>query len=141
MCIRDSFFPGLDLGFHLSKKIKLYANFGKTYRIPTYTDLYYSDRNTIGNPDLDPEHALSNEFGFKYENQNIQLSSSFFQRKSTNIIDYVKENESEKWRATNIRNLDTRGFDFDLSHKSIFRIGYTYLFDDSYVNDLSLIHI
>ena len=80
---------------------------------------------------------MSNEFGFKYENENIQLSSSFFQRKSTNIIDYVKENESEKWRATNIRNLDTRGFDFDLSHKSIFRIGYTYLFDDSYVNDIN----
>ncbi len=131
------FFPGLDLGFHLSEKIKLYANFGKTYRIPTYTDLYYSDRNTVGNPDLDPEHALSNEFGFKYENENIQLSSSFFQRKSTNIIDYIKENESEKWRATNIRNLDTKGFDFDLSHKNIFRIGYTYLFDDSYVNDIN----
>ena len=131
------FFPGLDLGFHLSEKIKFYANFGKTYRIPTYTDLYYSDRNTIGNPDLDPEHALSNEFGFKYENENVQLSSSFFQRNSTNIIDYVKENESEKWKATNIRNLDSKGFDFELSHKNIFRIGYTYLFDDSYVNDIN----
>ena len=131
------FFPGLDLGFHLSEKIKLYANFGKTYRIPTYTDLYYSDRNTVGNPDLDPEHALSNEFGFKYENENVQLSSSFFQRNSTNIIDYVKENESEKWKATNIRNLDSKGFDFELSHKNIFRIGYTYLFDDSYVNDIN----
>ena len=131
------FFPGIDLGYHLSEKSKLYANFGKTYRIPTYTDLYYSDRNTIGNPDLDPEHAVSNELGFKFENENIQLSSSFFQRKSTNIIDYVKENETEKWRATNIRNLDTKGFDVDLSYVKVLRIGYTYLFDDSYVNDIN----
>ena len=131
------FFPGIDLGYHLSEKSKLYANFGKTYRIPTYTDLYYSDRNTIGNPDLDPEHAVSNELGFKFENENIQLSSSFFQRKSTNIIDYVKENETEKWRATNIRNLDTKGFDVDLRYVKVLRIGYTYLFDDSYVNDIN----
>ena len=125
------FFPGLDLGFHLSEKSILYAIFGKTYRIPTYTDLYYTDRNTIGNPDLDPEHAVSNELCFKFENKNIQLSSSFFQRKSTNIIDYVKEYVTEKWRATNIRNLNTKGFDVDLSYVKVLRIGYTYLFDDS----------
>ena len=88
-------------------------------------------------PDLDPEHAVSNELGFKFENEKIKLSSSFFQRKSTNIIDYVKENETEKWRATNIRNLDTKGFDVDLSYVKVLRIGYTYLFDDSYVNDIN----
>ena len=131
------FFPGLDLGYHISEKSKLYANFGKTYRIPTYTDLYYSDRNTIGNPDLEPEHAISNELGFKYDSEKIKFSTSFFQRKSTNIIDYVKESESDKWKATNIRNLDTKGFDFDFNYINLIRIGYTYLFDDSYVNEIN----
>ena len=130
------FFPGLDLGYHISEKSKLYANFGKTYRIPTYTDLYYSDRNTIGNPDLEPEHAISNELGFKYDSEKIKFSTSFFQRKSTNIIDYVKENESDKWKATNIRNLNTKGFDFDFNYIDLIRVGYTYLYDDSYVNDI-----
>ena len=131
------FFPGLDLGYHISEKSKLYANFGKTYRIPTYTDLYYSDRNTIGNPDLEPEHAISNELGFKYDSEKIKFSTSFFQRKSTNIIDYVKESESDKWKATNIRNLDTKGFDFDFNYINLIRVGYTYLFDDSYVNEIN----
>ena len=130
------FFPGLDLGYHISEKSKLYANFGKTYRIPTYTDLYYSDRNTTGNADLEPEHAISNELGFKYDSEKIKFSTSFFQRKSTNIIDYVKENESDKWKATNIRNLDTKGFDFDFNYIDLIRVGYTYLYDDSYVNDI-----
>ncbi|MBT7554293.1 MAG: TonB-dependent receptor, partial [Flavobacteriaceae bacterium] len=50
-------FPGIDLGYYLSSNFKLYSNIGKTYRIPTYTDLYYSDRTTIGNENLNPEQA------------------------------------------------------------------------------------
>ena len=135
------FFPGVDIGFDLSKKINLYANYGKTYRIPTYTDLYYSDRNTIGNPNLNPEHAITNEIGIKYSNENIDISSSYFSRKSSNIIDYVKQSEQDKWEATNIRNLDTNGFDFNflfkISPNNSLRLGYTYLFDKSYVSEVN----
>ena len=135
------FFPGIDIGFDLSEKINLYANYGKTYRIPTYTDLYYSDRNTIGNPNLNPEHAITNEIGIKYSNENIDISSSYFLRKSSNIIDYVKQSEQDKWEATNIRNLDTNGFDFNflfkISPNNILRLGYTYLFDKSYVSEVN----
>ena len=135
------FFPGIDVGFDVNEKINLYANYGKTYRIPTYTDLYYSDRNTIGNPDLNPEHAITNEIGIKYSNENIDVSSSFFTRKSSNIIDYVKQSEQDKWEATNIRNLDTNGFDLSFLYKislyNSLRIGYTYLFDKSYVSQVN----
>ena len=135
------FFPGIDIGFDLNEKINLYANYGKTYRIPTYTDLYYSDRNTIGNPDLNPEHAITNEIGIKYSNVNIDMSSSYFSRKSSNIIDYVKQSEQDKWEATNIRNLDTNGFDFNflfkISPNNSLRLGYTYLFDKSYVSEVN----
>ena len=135
------FFPGIDVGFDVNEKINLYANYGKTYRIPTYTDLYYSDRNTIGNPDLNPEHAITNEIGIKYSNENIDVSSSFFTRKSSNIIDYVKQSEQDKWEATNIRNLDTNGFDLSFLYKislyNSLRIGYTYLFDKSYVSEVN----
>ena len=135
------FFPGIDIGFNLSEQINLYANYGKTYRIPTYTDLYYSDRNTIGNPNLNPEHAITNEIGIKYSNENIDISSSYFLRKSSNIIDYVKQSEQDKWEATNIRNLDTNGFDFNflfkISPNNNLRLGYTYLFDKSYVSEVN----
>jgi len=135
------FFPGIDIGFDVNEKINLYANYGKTYRIPTYTDLYYSDRNTIGNPNLNPEHAITNEIGIKYSNESIGVSSSFFSRKSSNIIDYVKQSEQDKWEATNIRNLETNGFDFNFLYKislhNSLRLGYTYLFDKSYVSEVN----
>ncbi len=135
------FFPGFDLGFDLNENLNLYANYGKTYRIPTYTDLYYTDRNTIGNPALDPEHAISNEIGVKFISDKIEISSSYFYRKSSNIIDYVKENDDEKWQATNIRNLNTNGFDFDLTlvflKKNSINIAYNYLFDKSFVEEIN----
>ena len=135
------FFPGFDLGFDINENLNLYANYGKTYRIPTYTDLYYSDRNTIGNPELNPEHAITNEIGLKFKTEKIKISSSYFYRKSSNIIDYVKEMEDEKWEATNIRNLNTNGFDFDFSllfgRKNRLSIGYSYLFDKSFVEKVS----
>ncbi len=135
------FFPGFDIGFDLTEKFNLYANYGKTYRIPTYTDLYYNDRNTIGNTELEPEHAITNEIGFKYNFNNIKIFSSYFVRKSNNIIDYVKQAEEDKWKATNIRNLNTDGlelnFSYTFNNQSNFNIAYTYLFDESFVNDIN----
>ena len=36
------FYPGMDLGYRVNQNLKLYSNIGYTYRIPTYTDLFYS---------------------------------------------------------------------------------------------------
>lgn len=40
-------FPGAELGYQLSTQSRVYANFGKSYRIPTYTELYYQDPPTL----------------------------------------------------------------------------------------------
>ena len=59
---QDTFFyPGIDFGFQISGNSRLFFNSGYTYRIPTYTDLYYSDSSTLGNEFLLPEKALSTE--------------------------------------------------------------------------------
>ena len=137
-------FPGIDLGYHLSSNFKLYSNIGKTYRIPTYTDLYYSDRTTIGNENLNPEQATSTELGIKFNDSQFNFSASLFSRKSKNIIDYVKENENDVWKAVNIRSLNTKGFELDLSYdfsksssSSSFGLGYSNLNDDSYVSNIN----
>ena len=134
-------FPGLDIGYDLSNKLRLYANFGQTFRIPTYTDLYYSDRTTIGNENLEPESAKSTEFGFKFNTNNLIFKSAIFWRDSQNIIDYVKKNEDDLWQATNIRSLKTSGFESDIvinfNSKSFLKLGYALLNDDTYVNNIN----
>ncbi|MDA8938436.1 TonB-dependent receptor [Flavobacteriaceae bacterium] len=140
-------FPGIDLGYNVSSDFKLYSNIGKTYRIPTYTDLYYSDRTTVGNENLNPESATSTEFGLKYNTSNFKFSTALFNRNAKNIIDYVKQNEDDLWKAVNIGSLSTSGFEVDMSYRfkssyslsndNSISIGYTNIKDDNYVSDIN----
>jgi iron complex outermembrane receptor protein len=119
----------------------LYSNIGKTFRIPTYTDLYYSDRTTIGNENLNPESATSTELGFKYNTSNFKISGALFNRKAKNIIDYVKENENDLWNAVNIGSLKTTGFELDFRYnfqnQNYLNLGYTNIKDNNYVTNIN----
>ena len=134
-------FPGIDLGYNLNSSFKLYSNIGKTYRIPTYTDLYYSDRTTIGNENLNPESAISTELGFKYDTSNLKITGALFNREAKNIIDYVKENENDLWSAVNIGSLKTTGFELDFRYnfknQNYFNLGYTNIKDNNYVTNIN----
>ena len=134
-------FPGIDLGYNLNSSFKLYSNIGKTYRIPTYTDLYYSDRTTVGNENLNPESATSTELGFKYDTSNLKITGALFNREAKNIIDYVKENENDLWNAVNIGSLKTTGFELDFRYnfknQNYFNLGYTNIKDNNYITNIN----
>ena len=131
---QDTFFyPGIDIGFQINGDSRLFFNSGYTYRIPTYTDLYYNDPTTLGNESLLPEKALSTELGFRHRQNNWKLSISLFQRDAKNYIDYVVLAGEERWQATNIDQILSQGGELDVvlssnSHK--FSVGYAYLKDD-----------
>lgn len=132
-----NFFPGIDIGYQVSKHFRTYANVGKTYRIPTYTDLYYSDPNTLGNQDLKQEEALSEEIGVVFTQNKFDFTVAFFNRDSKNLIDYTKELESDKYQANNIRSLNTKGFEVGSNYKYTWfsfaqriNLGYTFIEDN-----------
>ena len=130
-------FPGIDVGYQLSESIKIYGNLGTTYRIPTYTDLFYRDPVTIGNPDLQPEEAFSQEIGLKFNRGNFSGSMAFFNRHATNLIDYIRPNTSQTiFTATNITEVNTKGFEFDANYNfkmvgftQTLSVGYSFLDD------------
>ena len=131
-------FPGLDIGFDITNNLKVYGNIGFTYRIPTYTDLYYSDPISNGNPDLEPEEAFAQEIGIKYNSQSLRTSLSIFNRDATNLIDYLRPNTTEEiYTATNIAEANTKGIEFDAAYNfkmksfnQTFALGYAYLDDN-----------
>ena len=111
-------FPGLDIGYQLSDNLKAYGNLGVTYRIPTYTDLYYNDRSTIGNSNLKPEEAFAQEIGFKYGQNSFTASAAVFNRNATNLIDFVKPDAAaEKYVATNLAEVNTKGFELNTDYR------------------------
>lgn len=130
-------FPGLDLGFAISDNLRLYGNIGYTYRIPTYTDLYYSDPRTNGNSDLEPEEAFAQELGIKYFSPKFRASLAVFNRDAENLIDYIRPNTTEEiFTATNITEVNTKGLEFDASYNfTINNFNQTLAFGYAYLDD------
>ncbi len=137
------FFPGFDAGIAITENFRAYTNVGYTYRIPTYTDLYYNDPTTLGNDQLKPEEAISEEIGFKFNSKKLWATLVLFNRDSRNLIDFVKNTEEGPYRATNIRSINTKGLETSLdysfilaSFKQNLNLGYTFIDDE--VKDLNI---
>jgi iron complex outermembrane receptor protein len=130
-------FPGLDLGLQLSENFKAYGNLGITYRIPTYTDLYYNDSSTSGNPNLKPEEAFAQEIGLKYNSERVTTSVAIFNRNATNLIDFVKQDvTATKFVATNFAKVNTKGFEWNADyHFKINEFNQTLSFAYNFLND------
>ena len=80
--------------------------------------------------------------GFRLTEKNYSINFSFFRRKSSDLIDYVKTNLSDKWSPLNIKNVTTTGFEFDSkllikinNSLNTINLGYAYINDD-YENDV-----
>jgi len=107
--------PGLEVGYKLSESLNIFANVGKAFRIPTYTELYYNDPITQGNPDLKYEETLNYEIGINYFSTNLQFSSAVFRREGRNLIDYVRQSKGSPWQAMNFSSVNTSGIEFSIS--------------------------
>jgi outer membrane cobalamin receptor len=85
------FSPELAGSFRVAKSLKLRATGGYGFRIPTYTDLYYSDPSTLGNANLKPESAWTGDGGADWTpSAKVTLSATGFYSQQHDTIDYVK---------------------------------------------------
>ena len=137
-------YPGLDLGYRISEKFKMYGNIGYTYRVPTFTDLYYVGPTTQGNADLEPESALAEEIGFRYKTNQLSFDLAFFNRKSDNLIDWTKDSEDAKWEARNFSEVITRGFETSINYNfkvnnkiQHLKLSYNFIDDDIKDNNVT----
>ena len=131
-------FPGVDLGYQVTSDFRVYGNIGYTYRVPTYTDLYYIGPQAIGNENLQPEEALSEEIGIKWLTSKFDFTFAAFNRDSNDLIDYVRPTEADViYTPQNIQDVNTKGFETQVEYRFILntlpqkiKIGYTFIEDD-----------
>ncbi len=134
----NKIFPGLDLGYKISNSIRVYGNIGYTYRVPTYTDLYYVGPQAMGNENLQAEEAIAEEIGITLNFNKLHTSIAGFNRNSKDLIDYVRVNESDEFfTPLNIQDVVTRGLEIESAyHFKLFsqpqkiNLGYTYIDDE-----------
>ena len=136
-------FPGIDIGYKVSDVVRLYGDFGYTYRVPTFTEMFYVGPTVIGNPDLEPESALSEEIGIKIGTNNFNIDVAFFNRDSDNLIDWTKDNEEDKWETRNFSEVKTKGIETAINYNFNIKkytqnisIGYSYIDDNIIDNDV-----
>jgi vitamin B12 transporter len=108
------FFPGIDLGWDITSGITAFYNAGNTYRIPTFTDLYYEDQANLGNPELEPESAFAQEVGARGQYKGLSWQVSGFRREGTNLIDWTRQSDTLQWQPSNIGEVDMQGVDLSV---------------------------
>ncbi len=141
------FSPELAGSFRVASELKLRGSGGYGFRIPTYTDLYYSDPSTLGNPKLKPESAWSGDGGVDWTpSAKLTLSVTGFYSQQHDTIDYVKSGTGSNpylpasclanpswtpstWCAANLNGLHFAGIETQFTwipkKGQVVRIGWT----------------
>ena len=133
--------PQLNASVHFDN-IQLRASGGRTLRDADFTERFsnYNKSNLtsgrVGNPWLVPEVSWTYEAGFDWFYQSrFKLSSTFFQRFHSKLIDWVNTPYADMPRkdnlvadrvfalAKNISKVNTTGFETDLQYKNKFAEG------------------
>jgi outer membrane cobalamin receptor len=127
--------PSLSISSWIAPHLKMRGSIGRAFRIPTFTELYYRDPNNEGTATLQPEHAWEAEAGFDWIASSWHGNVSFFARREENVIDWVRPSPLVRWRTTNLRRVDARGFEGGFGRLSergdLARIDYAYLDADA----------
>ncbi len=131
-----NFNGGIDFDYSVLPNLKAYASINHAYRLPTFTDLYYTSATHISNPQLKPEKATVLEGGLKYSRNLLRANASVFYRWGNDIIDWVKMPDSTKWESRNYTQINAIGAELSVQYffrKSFFRkiqLSYSYLNQD-----------
>jgi iron complex outermembrane receptor protein len=110
-------FPGAEVGFQASEAIRLYSGYGISYRIPTYTDLYYKGPTNIGNAQLTPEQAQNFEIGAKLNKSSIQAELVYFLRNTDNLIEWARTDASQPWQPQNFNEVRFNGLEASFNYR------------------------
>jgi iron complex outermembrane receptor protein len=127
------FSPTASAGYWMSSHLRLRGSVAHAFRVPSYTDLYYSDPANVGNPSLRPEKAWGYEGGVEWNSGNrLGGSVTLFQRREHDVIDYVRSSPASLWQAVNIDQLQFTGLELltriKLTNSQQLNLDYTGLY-------------
>lgn len=101
----------------LTSNVRLRGSVGRAFRVPTFTELYYHDPGSLGTADLRAERGWSADAGLDWTNDRWTGSVTPFLRRDTNVIDWIRTTPSDFWRATNVRDVRSRGVEVSFARR------------------------
>ena len=105
-------FPGIDANFRFLDALRLYASYNTSYRMPTFTELYYSVGGHLADPNLKAEKLRALEGGLKYLGHGIRATASVYYNRGYDLIDWIRDasvGDDAPWTSVNHTRLNTLG--------------------------------
>jgi iron complex outermembrane receptor protein len=106
--------PSVSGGVWLHPEVRLRASVARGFRIPTYTELYYTDPGHLARADLTPERGWSLDAGVDWARDGWLVTVAPYRRWDADVIDWVKAAPADRWRTTNVRDVTTTGLELAL---------------------------
>ncbi|MFN3951472.1 MAG: TonB-dependent receptor plug domain-containing protein [Thermaurantimonas sp.] len=93
---------GFELMYKPTNTASAWISYNKSFRVPTFTDLFYNIGGAIGSLDLQPEISHNYETGIRNAKSNWKSSASIYVRDAKRLIDWVRFPDSSQITAANI---------------------------------------
>lgn len=126
--------PSASALFTINEKNKLRGLISRSFRAPTFNDLYWPDEMFAkGNPNLTPETSTSGELGLTSDlNEHIRIDLTYFRSFCSDLIQWAPESADPfaAWTPTNIGSAIIEGVEFknrlSISDDLEITTGYTF---------------
>lgn len=115
------------LGRHTTVLLSL----GRSFRLPTFNDLYYHSVTQVNNPNLKAESSLNADASLRFHKHAWHAFADIYARRGNNVIDWVRQPESSVWYSMNHAQVSALGLDLQcayLGHQCLERASVSYSF-------------
>jgi len=141
------------LRYKVSKESSLRLGLSRSTRIPSFTELYYSDSTTLGDAGLSEEKSWSYETGYDYKKEGLSWGTTLFYRREEDCIDWIRRTPGQaRWQVENITEAQVAGIEnylklklneyvtldsnYSYINKRIDDRGYLYKYGPNYIKHL-----
>jgi len=104
--------PAVGIGWWPLSTLRLRASTGRAFRVPTFTERFYSDPAHLARSEVGAETALAAETGADLLLPGgWMVAGTVFGRFDEDVIDWLRPAPADRWRTYNIRDVDTVGIE------------------------------
>lgn len=127
---RSEFLPQIQYLKRITDNQSWFVDINKSFRMPTFTELYVTNSMLKANPNLTPETGWSYETGWKFKYSDADLKVALYYMDITDKIAYVKPPSGTLSQAQNFQKFKNMGietrYDKRLDEHISYQIGGSY---------------
>ena len=124
--------PAVGITWWKPSGLRFRASGGRAFRVPTFTERYYSDPANWARPEVGAETSWSAETGVDlFLPEGWQATATVYARFDKDAIDWLRPSVTERWRTYNVRSVETGGIELSVRRSvaagAFTEVGYTYV--------------